>query len=172
MSKFQDNKSSVFAQLRKREKRTRSAEQGIQALLESLGGKDRGKLNQLWMQWEKVMGSYIASLSYPLGQEDGVLLVGADDAMAMQELSLLSLEILERANEHMGEDFFTKTTPRLMQGRPNLARRRSPPDLGTSRALYTPEPVGRHLGSFDPESPVTRCYEAHAKANQDQKDKK
>lgn len=166
MNGDRDSRKSVFARLAKREKRARSTEEGVSALLDSLGGKDRARLNRLWKDWESVMGEYIASLSHPLGHAEDVLLVGADDAMAMQELSLLSRELLERANEHMGRPLFAKVTVRLMQGRPDLARRREPFAAPPLRPPYTPQQVGRHLGAFDPDSPVARCYEAHVRAGE------
>ena len=166
MSDERDPRKSVFARLAKREKRARPAADALLALFDRLGGKERATLNRLWTDWETIMGAGIASLSHPLGHSDDALLVGADDAMAMQELSLLSQEILERANEHMGEPFFTRVTVRLMQGRPDLARPRRAPAPPLSPPPYTPRRVGRHLGSFDPASPVTQCYEAHVKAGE------
>lgn len=171
MSDERDDRRSVFARLAKREKRACPAADALFALFDRLGGRERAALNRLWTDWETVMGPGIASLSHPLGHNDDVLLVGADDAMAMQELSLLSQEILERANEHMGEAFFARVTVRLMQGRPDLARPRRAPAPPRPRPLYTPRRVGRHLGSFDPDSPVTRCYEAHVKAGEKDADK-
>lgn len=164
MSNDQDTGKSLFARLRKREKRARSTGEALASLFACLGGQERGRLNSLWTNWEAVMGDPVASLSHPLGQSGDVLLVGADDAMAMQDLSLLSQEILERANAYLEQPLFTKVTVRLMQGRPDLARRRESPAPAPERPLYTPERVGRHLGSFSPDSPVTRCYEAHARA--------
>lgn len=168
MSTTLDTRKNLFSRLSGREKRARSTGEALSALFERVGGRERGRLNRLWMDWETVMGGVIASLSHPLGHDDGALLVGADDAMALQELSLLSPEILDRANEHMGGPFFVKVAVRLMQGRPDLARRREPPAEPRPRPPYTPERVGRHLGTLDPESFVTRCYEAHVRAGKNE----
>ena len=164
MSDDRTIRKTVFSRLAKREKRARSTGEGVSALFDSLGGPERGRLNLLWSNWEGVMGDYIASLSHPLGHAEDALLVGADDAMAIQELSLLSQELLERANAHMGRAFFARVTVRLMQGRPDLARRRESPADALPRPLYTPERVGRHRGAFASDSPVAQCYEAHVKA--------
>lgn len=162
-----DTRKSVFARLAKREKRARLTADTLSALFARLGGEKRARLNRLWTDWEPVMGAGIASLSHPLGHNEDVLLVGADDAMAMQELSLLSQEILERANEHMGESFFTRVSVRLMQGRPDLARQRRAAAPPPTLPPYTPRRVGKYLGSFDPDSPVTQCYAAHVKAGEE-----
>lgn len=168
MSNTRDFHKGLFSLLAGKEKRVRSTGEGVSALFERLGGKERGRLNRLWTDWDTVMGSTVASLSRPLGHDEGTLLVGADDAMAMQDLSLLSPEILDRANEHMGGPFFVKVSVRLMQGRPDLARRREPLAEPRPRPPYTPERVGRHLGALNPDSPVTRCYERHARAGKNE----
>lgn len=157
-------RKGIFSRMGKREKRAVTAADGISALFERFGGKDRARLNRLWINWESVMGVDIASLSRPLGQTDGVLVVGADDGMAMQELSLLSQEILERANEYMGRNHFCKVTVRLMQGKAGLSQKRETPAPVHPRPLYVPVRVGKHLDDFDPASPITSCYRAHVLA--------
>jgi Protein of unknown function (DUF721). len=162
MADHQDSNTTLYRRLGAREERLRSSGEGIHALFERLGGQEQMRLTALWRQWETVMGEQIASLSYPLGHKDDDLALGADDSMALQELSLLGAEILERANAFMGREFFSTVTVQLRQGRRNLAEQRTAGQSAPPAQPVFPLPrVGRLLGRLDPDSPVTRCYEAH-----------
>jgi hypothetical protein len=141
----------------KREKRLRAAGEAVEAFLAQLGGKERRHLCALWNNWDLVLGP-LAPLALPLGQEKGVLLLGAEDSMALQELVLQGPEILERVNAFMDGPFFLKVRVILAQGRPPLNRR--PP----AHPLPPPAPARPpRLGglSLPPDSPVGRCYAAY-----------
>ncbi|MDR2075729.1 MAG: DUF721 domain-containing protein [Desulfovibrio sp.] len=141
----------------KREKRLRAAGEAMEAFLARLGGGERRRLCALWNDWDRVLGP-LASLALPLGQDNGVLLLGAEDSMALQEISLQSPEILERANAFMGGPVFLRVRAVLVQGRLPLNRR--PP-------VRTPSPPAParppRLGglSLPPDSPAGRCYAAY-----------
>lgn len=147
----------------RREKRLLAAGEAMSAFLDGHGGKERRHLTALWRNWSVVMGETLAELAFPLGHKGGVLLVGADDVMAMQELSLQSMEILERANAFMDSEFFRQVKVNLMQGQQALSRPRPRrPDSPLRPAPPTkPARLGGLVGKLDPDSPVTRCYEAY-----------
>jgi hypothetical protein len=106
---------------RRREGKVCHVSEAVEALFVRLGRPRQGRLNMLWRQWDAVLGEETASLGCPIGEKDGVLFIGAGDAMALQELSLCAEEILEKVNAFMQEDFFCKVSARLSQGRIDLS---------------------------------------------------
>ena len=141
----------------KREKRLRAAGEAMEAFLAQRGGRERRRLCALWNDWDLVLGP-LASLALPLGQESGVLLLGAEDSMALQEISLQGPEILDRVNAFMDSPFFLKVRGVLIQRR--LPLNRKPP----ARTLPPPAPARPpRLGglSLPPDSPAGRCYAAY-----------
>lgn len=96
--------------------------------LESLVGEFLGRqperksrnLVELWRHWAMVMGEELAGLAFPLGQKDEVLLIGAEDNLALQELSFFSAEILCRVNAFLEEPVFASVQLSLLQGRATL----------------------------------------------------
>ena len=90
----------------------------LSALLAALGGRpERARLSLLWQNWEQVMGPELAPLALPLGHHKNMLLLGVEDAMLMQELHLMSGEILERVNAFMEKPFFSSVKVRLVLGK-------------------------------------------------------
>jgi hypothetical protein len=80
----------------------------LDAVLHGLGADaEQVRLLHLWQNWSMVMGQELACLAVPLGVRQKILLVGAQDSIAMQELHLQSEEILERVNAFMESSFFT-----------------------------------------------------------------
>jgi len=126
----------VMARLAAREKRVCSGAEAWQLLLCRLGGQEQGRLISLWKNWDQIMGGEIAALCRPLGHKEHtggqaedqagyrVLHIGADDSMALQELSLRGPEILERANAALSSkndgEFFTEVKVSLLQGKQGL----------------------------------------------------
>jgi hypothetical protein len=106
---------------RQREGKVCHASEAVEALFACLGRPQQGRLNMLWRQWDELLGEDIALLGRPLGQKDGVLCIGADDAAALQELALRGEEILETVNAFMQEDVFHAVSARLTQGRTDLS---------------------------------------------------
>lgn len=145
-----------------RERRLLATSEAVPSFLDAYGGKERRHLTALWNNWRTVMGENIAQLASPVGHKDNTLLIGADDSMALQELSMLSMEILERANAFMDSDFFHRVKVILLQGQQDLSqlRPRRPTALPPAPPPKPPR-LGGLLGSLNPDSPVTRCYEAY-----------
>ncbi len=120
----------------------------------------RVHLDQLWRNWDMVMGAYLAPLALPLGQREEILLIGAEDHYLLHELAYSTPEMLERANAFMGAERFHKVELQLLLGKTPLNRIRStpyPPPPPPPR----PERLGGLLGILDPASPVGRCYAAY-----------
>jgi hypothetical protein len=152
-------KRNIPTRLSSREKRLCSSSEALASLFARLGGEEISKLASLWKNWTTVMGHDLASLGRPLGHKDRTLQIGADDSMALQDLALQVPDILERVNAFMGGEYFADVKVLLMQGgrdletplpaRPEPAAAPEPP----------PPPLGRLMGTLDPDSPITRCYE-------------
>jgi len=123
MNRFGDKSKSIPPRLTEREKRVCSAAEGLYLLLQRLGGQKQSELISLWKNWDRFMGEDVAALGRPLGRKEQALHIGADNSMALQELSLRAPEILERANAAMGSEFFTEVTVSLLQGRTGLYRK-------------------------------------------------
>ncbi len=150
----------------KREKRLRSVQEAVNILLAAYGGEENFRICALWDNWEMVMGEALAPLALPLGHKDGVLLVGAEDSMALQELSLQTPEILERANAFMDTPFFSKVRVILQQGQRPLSEKlpARPTTPARSPMPSRPPRLGGLMGTFPPDSLVGRCYRAYVAA--------
>lgn len=137
-----------------RSKRLVSAREAVDRLLRRYPHKAR--LARLWQHWSMAMGPELAPLAWPLGERKGVLLIGGEDAMSMQELALMREEILERANAFMDERFFTDVHVSLSLGKRPLDGL-TPPSRGRAPEIF-PRLDGSALRGADPDSPVARCY--------------
>lgn len=133
--------------------------EALTAWLSSRGQETRHtQLDQLWKNWDMVMGPDLAPLARPLGHRDGLLLVGGEDHLVLQELTYATPEILERVNAFMDEPFFHRVELHLLFGK-------TPLDLVTITPVPSPPPMIRPPGlgglDLDPASPVGRCYQAY-----------
>lgn len=145
-----------------------SLREALLSLLESMGGTpERAGLQSLWDNWEKVLGPELAPLAQPLGHHgDGTgagrgaaLLLGAEDAMLLQELRFRGEEILKRVNGFLGRDYFCEVKVSLPLGRNAPVRSREPaPPSGNVDAGGEPVARGVFLSRMDRDSPVARCY--------------
>ena len=152
-----------------------SVREAIFRLLESMGGTpERAGLQSLWDNWEKVLGPELAALAMPLGHHgDGkgapeggrtALLLGAEDAMLLQELRFRGEEILERVNGFLGQAYFCEVRVSLPLGRNAPVRTRRPAALhGGEERGPRPAASGVFLKEMDENSPVARCYARFAK---------
>ena len=140
-----------------RAKKLVSARDAVERLLRRYPHKAR--LYRLWQHWGMVMGPELAPLAWPLGEHKGVLLVGGEDAMAMQELVMMRDEILERANAFMDERFFTEVHVSLSLGKRPLDGLMLPPARERGPKIL-PKLDGSALRWADPDSPVAHCYAA------------
>ncbi len=135
----------------------------IQQLLEScmqkLGKPEQALLTKLWQHWDMVMGEYLASIAWPLGYKDGVLLVGGEDATSVQELSFMSMEILERANAFMEKDFFTDVKVRLSLDKTPLHEVvKIQNNVEPLPFVKGPKLSGKYLNEMPSDSPLASCY--------------
>lgn len=127
-------------------------------VLAGLGGDPlRLRLVQLWRHWEMVLGPELAPLARPLGHHGESLLIGAEDAMLMQELHLQSGEILERVNAFMEGAFFSCVKVSLCFQRTELDGISAPP-VPPAVPVERPRLTGDALNGMRPDSPVARCY--------------
>ena len=140
-----------------RVKRLVSAREAVERLLGRYPHKAR--LARLWQNWSMAMGPELAPLAWPLGERKGVLLIGGEDAMIMQELAMMRDEILERANAFMDERFFTDVHVSLSLGKRPLDCLTPPPSRGREPKVL-PKLDGSALRAADPDSPAARCYAA------------
>ena len=140
-----------------RAKKFVSAHEAVERLLRRYPHKAR--LARLWQHWSMVMGSELAPLAWPLGERKGVLLVGGEDAMAMQELVMMRDEILERVNAFMDERFFSEVHVSLSLGKRPLDGLMPPPSRERGPKIL-PKLDGSALRWADPDSPAARCYAA------------
>lgn len=125
-------------------------------------------LTQLWQHWPIVMGAEIAALAHPLGTRGDILLIGAEDNAAMQELAFMTEEILERANAFLERSRLTAVHLSLLQGRKGLNREIAPvPEnlTGSEQPFRAANPAPGPLGQLelDPASPVGRVYWKYVK---------
>ncbi|NCB21791.1 MAG: DUF721 domain-containing protein [Deltaproteobacteria bacterium] len=125
-------------------------------------GEGRARLQQLWLNWEMVMGPDLAPLARPMGHHHDLLLIGAEDAMLAQELHLMAEEILERVNAFMEQPFFSAIKVSLLMGKAGLDKTAVRTTASTRAAMPArPEPPNAHglyLEAMDPTSPVARAY--------------
>lgn len=117
---------------------------------------------RLWQNWEMVMGPDIAPLAWPLGARNDILIVGGEDNLALQELSFMTPEILERVNAFMDAPVFDRVELRLVMGdRPLDQMPDIQPSTRVRPAPSRPRQLGAHLEEMNPDSPVARCYAAY-----------
>ena len=147
-----------------------SLQEALLGLLQSMGGtRERAGLQSLWDNWEKVLGPELAAIAQPLGHHgDGkgasaagkpALLLGAEDAMLLQELRFRGEEILERVNGFLGQAYFCEVKVSLPLGRSAPVRSRAPADVAAQGETGgEPAARGTFLSGMDGDSPVARCY--------------
>ncbi len=149
---------------RTRKKKLIPASGAVAALLATLGGEALGLLS-LWEHWDFAAGEEVAALGQPLGHKDDVLILGVEDPMAMQELSLRIPELLERVNAFLDSEIFSDVRLILLQGARPLTVKRPRRSLSPfDRMPPRPPRLGGLAGRLDPHSPVTRSYEAYIRA--------
>lgn len=126
----------------------------------SLGASpEQAKLSRLWRSWDAVLGPDLAPLARPLGHHDDRLLIGAEDAVLLQELYYMGPEIVRRVNEFLQEDFFSAVKVSLMLDHQDLDAPSPVLERSAGRPKEElPAPSGASLGLMDSESAVARCY--------------
>lgn len=71
------------------------------ALARLPGGRDLADY-AVWAHWEEVAGPLLAEHARPRRLRRGVLVIGVDDSLWMQELQLLKHELRARLNARVG----------------------------------------------------------------------
>lgn len=151
--------------------------ESLRALLAAMGGTPgRAGLQNLWDNWETALGAELAELARPLGHRErrqkaddagthgtargAVLLLGAEDAMLLQELRFRGGEILARVNGFLGQAYFSEVRVSLPLGRDEPARGSREESGVEDEAAENPAqgPSGIFLEGMDRTSPVARCY--------------
>lgn len=153
-----------------------SLREALLSLLESMGGTpERAGLQRLWDNWETALGAELANMAQPLGHRRApkggeparqglTLLLGAEDAMLLQELRFRGEEILERVNGFLGRACFCEVQVSLPLGRGAPARSRERPSLPDRDEPGGPAAArGIFLAGMDRDSPVARCYARFAR---------
>ncbi len=126
-----------------------------------VGCPEQGLLVELWRNWSVVMGEEIASICLPLGHKEHRLEVGCEDSMALQELSYLRMEIMDRVNSFMEQAYFTDVKITLVLDRKALWEQgRVGQPVAPAPPPVEPACEGTYLSEMDPDSPVARAYRA------------
>ncbi len=141
----------------------------LERFLLQLGKPEQRMLTRLWEHWEMVMGPEISSIACPLGQKDGVLFVGGEDTMSVQELSYMHDEILERANTFMNSNFFVRVKVRLALDKNPLHIISARLETKRVHTEFGPPLSGKYLKDMDPDSAVAKCYARFVAFNNEKK---
>jgi len=118
------------------------------------------RLAMLWARWRDVLGE-AAPYAHPLGHRRGILLVGVEDPMAMQESHYDAPDILLAVNGFLGQQAFDRVQFDLLQGK-------TPLDAASGEAptFWRPLPPRiANLGNLrlDPDTAVGRSYAAYVR---------
>lgn len=144
---------------------------GAESLMRLLSRSDRKgalRLVRLWREWEQVVGPEVAQLARPVGHREGALLLVAEDAVAAQQLSYFALEIVQRANEFLGQEVFDKVRFELLDGRVPLGGLPRPEPRPAPEPPPRPSQLGGLVDKIDPESAVGRAYMAYVRSFSEQ----
>ncbi len=139
----------------------------LERFMRRIGKPEQRQLIELWRHWHMVMGDEIASLAWPLGSKNQVLMVGGEDALSLQEISFMHDDILERANAFMGNEYFRTV-------KTSLSLDRTPLDaacqIQTTQQveLFTPVELNGKLLELMPKMhPVAQCYARYVRKNKE-----
>ncbi len=148
--------------MHKREKKVRSVSEALDSILGTPEAALELAIARLWRHWPQILGEDIAAMIRPLGHRQTTMLLGATNSMVMQEFSYFAQNILDKANEFLGNAYFQKVQIELMAGRPALDESLLP-KIPPPPKPPEPDVLGNLLPCMDPSSPVTSCYRAYVK---------
>lgn len=154
----------------------------LEQLLERMGARrEQALLHSLWRDWAAALGPGLAPLALPLGHRGQTLLIGAEDAMILQELQLQGPEILAAVNAFLHSDYFTDVRVSLVLDHTILGTSDARPDGHDTPAMAASADSraaaaacagddggggaarGIYLDTMDQNSPVARCYARYAR---------
>lgn len=145
-------------------------ESAIVKLLEAMGGDpQKAKFARLWEEWQAILGEELAAMVTPLGTDKKHLLVGVEDALAMQEAQYQKDDILQKINAWLGQDYFDDVRLSLMLGREARKGKKPDPILPENdmedgmEEMEKSGATGIYLKNMDPNSPVAKAYARYAK---------
>lgn len=121
-------------------------------------------LSRLWEHWTEAVGESIAEVARPLGHRGTTLVIGVEDHMLAQDLTMYSPAILEQANQFLGMNFFDKVRVDLLGDHVSLDTLESSTALVNPLKPRKPHRLGDLAGKLDPDSPIARCYEAYIRS--------
>jgi hypothetical protein len=133
-------------------------------------GTNNFSLARLWEQWDTLFGPDITGLISPLGHRGDTLLLGADDAIVIQEFTYFADQILERVNGFLGEPVFRHIHIELLRGRSPLNRNLLPTSF-SGPVPIKPDNLGNPRTLPDDDSPVSRAYRSYVRFFQQSTDK-
>ncbi len=138
-------------------------ERFLRRLMQLSNKPEQRQLVELWRHWHMIMGDEIASLAWPLGSKNQVLLVGGEDALSLQEISFMHFEILERANAFMGRAYFNSVKVSLSLDKVPLDVACQPTQEAPSE-LFSPVSLhGKYLENMPKNHAVSKCYARYAR---------
>ncbi len=124
------------------------------------------KLVSLWRNWVRIVGPEVGELAWPLKHAKTTLILGCEDALAMQEASYYVDWILQEANAFLECNCFRKVQFELLRGRRPLNECFE--HLGIDRTQKKPRPAAPPgLGTLDKvpteDTPEGRAYRSYVK---------
>lgn len=145
----------------------------IYGLLGKMGGnRSKSLLSALWRDWKHILGEDLAHMAIPLGAQKNTLILGAEDAIQMQEIHFLCSDILQKVNAFLKTEYFHETRINLVSQQEKIADCAHPANLdqnleGAETAFIHPPQESKATGIFlhkmNLSSPVARCYAKFAK---------
>ncbi len=103
----------------------------------------RKQVSLLYEHWEMVFGEDLAKLALPIGYRNKILLIAAEDSMALNELNYYQEEILERIHAFMDNKFFERVEFHLLQGKTPLNKVEKAVHFFYKTELIRPENLGK-----------------------------
>lgn len=149
----------------------------MQDIKEALGSllhdKDTTSIQQdlvrLWRNWPDIIGAETAQLVKPLGHRNATLILGAEDAVTLQEASFAQEEILDEIAAFFGRQPFDKVKFELLSNRTPLSEVQVGPRISPPVPHAIPEVGNLPLDGMDEDSAFASCYRAYVRFWQKQR---
>lgn len=124
----------------------------------------RYHLSRLWRDWPQVVGEHIAQVARPIGHRGTTLIIGVEDHMIAQELTMYAPALLEQANDFLGMNFFDKVRVDLLGDHVSLDTLAEAAPPKAPLKPRKPHRLGGLMEMIDPDSPIARCYAAYLRS--------
>lgn len=145
-----------------RKPRTTPIASALRRFFNDQNGADNFALARLWEQWDVLFGPDITDLISPLGHSRDTLLLGAEDAIVIQEFTYFSDQILAKVNDFLGKPVFNHVHIELLRGRSPLNKKLLPTSFSRP-APVKPNNLG-HSGALpNDDSPVAKAYRSYVR---------